>query len=121
MGENRAKLEKEVPDIMKALGLSMDQLPLLWAADFIPIDNHVCPWVVGEFNCSCLGITGFLKARGKDLSAVPKEEQEEGQKMCDYIGQKALEVLEARKGRGEKRGTDSNEEPAQKAARNEQS
>jgi glutathione synthase/RimK-type ligase-like ATP-grasp enzyme len=86
----KAKLEAETPSIMKALGLSMSSLPLLWAADFIPVDNHGSPYVVGEFNCSCLGIAGFLAARGKDLSVVTKEDAESGQKMCDLIGSKAL-------------------------------
>merc|ERR1711933_63707 len=52
---------------MKALGKDMSALPLLWAADFIPIDNHSTPYVVGEFNCSCLGLAGYLNARGKDM------------------------------------------------------
>jgi len=89
----KAKLEKEVEDIMKALGLDMNELPLLWAADFIPVDEEK-PLVVGEFNCSCLGITGFLAARGKDMDAVAKQDMEKGQKMCDFIGEKALKILE---------------------------
>jgi hypothetical protein len=93
----KAKLEGDVPTIMKKLGLSMDNLPLLWAADLIPVDDHASPLVVGEFNCSCLGIAGFLDARGKDLSVVTKENAEEGQKMCDLIGKKGVEVLENRK------------------------
>lgn len=102
----KAKLEKEVPDIMKALGLDMGQLPLLWAADFIPVDDHKSELCVGEFNCSCLGITGFLDARGKDMAAVSTENQEKGQKMCDFIGEKALKILEntPRKSKG---GSDS--------------
>merc|ERR1719191_993419 len=31
-------------------------------ADYIPVDDHVAPMVVGEFNCSCVGISAFLKA-----------------------------------------------------------
>ena len=46
----RRKLEKEVPKIMQALGLGMGALPLLWVADFIPVDNHRRPLVTGEFN-----------------------------------------------------------------------
>jgi len=91
--KTKAKLEKEVPDIMKALSLDMNQLPLLWAADFIPVDDTK-PLVVGEFNCSCLGITGFLAARGKDMNAVAEEDFKKGQQMCDFIGEKALQILE---------------------------
>jgi len=91
--DTKKKLETEIGDYMKALGLGMESLPLLWAADFIPVKGHKTPLVIGEFNCSCLGITGFLDARGKDMSAVKPENAEAGQKMCDYIGVKALEIL----------------------------
>jgi len=87
----RQMLEKSVPDIMKALDLDMSQLPLLWAADFMAIDDHPSPYVVGEFNCSCLGIAGFFNARGADLSKA--EDPEVGQKLCDLIGARALQVL----------------------------
>merc|ERR1711862_332211 len=33
----RKMLEDSVPNIMQALGLKMSQLPLLWAADFMPL------------------------------------------------------------------------------------
>jgi len=91
------KLEKETPDYMKALGLDMSQLPLLWAADFMTVEGHKTPLVIGEFNCSCLGVTGFLDARGKDMSACKAEDMERGQKMCDHIGTVALKALDARK------------------------
>jgi len=90
---NKQKLESETPAIMQALGLDMGQLPLLWAADFIPISDHHSEWVVGEFNCSCLGISGFLKTRGKTLAAASKEDYAAGQAMCDFIGKKALVIL----------------------------
>merc|ERR1712113_456925 len=101
MGEyavTKGKLEKETPDYMKALGLDMGQLPLLWAADFLTIENAdgSKQHVIGEFNCSCLGVTGFLDARGKDMSACKKEDMERGQKMCDHIGTVALNVLSSR-------------------------
>merc|ERR1712039_929255 len=64
--QTKAKLLEDIEPIMKALGKDMSALPLLWAADFIPIDGHTTPYVVGEFNCSCLGVAGFLNARGKD-------------------------------------------------------
>jgi len=91
----RKKLETETPDYMKALGLDMSQLPLLWAADFLvmPDGRHK----IGEFNCSCLGVTGFLDARGKDMGACKPEDIKRGQEMCDHIGRSALKALEARK------------------------
>jgi len=93
--ETKKKLETETPDYMKALGLDMSQLPLLWAADFLVMedDSHK----IGEFNCSCLGVTGFLDARGKDMSACKPEDLARGTEMCDHIGRVALKALEARK------------------------
>merc|ERR1712127_487862 len=94
--DTKKKLEAEIPMLMEKLGLSMSSLPLLWAADFIPVDNHKSPLVVGEFNCSCLGIAGFLDSRGKTLDDIPKETYDEGQKMCDLIGQKGVAQLKQR-------------------------
>jgi len=91
----RAKLEECVPDVMAKLGLAMKDLPLLWAADFIPVDGHSTPYVVGEFNCSCLGVAGYLNARGKDLAGLSQEDRDMGDKMCALIGEKALEALDA--------------------------
>lgn len=90
----RDMLEGSVEQIMKNLDLKMTQLPLLWAADFMPIDDHVSPFVLGEFNCSCLGIAGFFNARGHDLSKA--ENAASGQQMCDDIGAAAFAALEAR-------------------------
>jgi len=94
----REQLESKVSYLMRLLGLQTNQLPLLWAADFIPLDKHPISHVIGEFNCSCLGITSFLDARGKDLSVVSQENKKQGQKMCDFIGEQALQML--LKGRG---------------------
>jgi len=92
--ETQEKLEKEMPDYLKALGLPEGSLPLLWAADFIPVDDHKSPVVIGEFNCSCLGIAGFLNARGKDINDLSAEDAAVGQGMADLIGRKCCEALE---------------------------
>merc|ERR1712127_431585 len=94
--DTKKKLEAEIPMLMEKLGLSMSSLPLLWAADFIPVANHASPLVVGEFNCSCLGIAGFLDSRGKDLSVLSKKSYTDGQTMCDLIGKKGVEILTQR-------------------------
>merc|ERR1712099_138337 len=39
----QAKLEAELEQYVTALGLSEKDIPLLWAADFIPVDDHVKP------------------------------------------------------------------------------
>merc|ERR1712032_295311 len=88
----RKKLEEGTPEYMKALGLDMSQLPLLWAADFLVMedDSHK----IGEFNCSCLGVTGFMEARGKDKDACKPEDNERGQAMADHMAKVAFKALE---------------------------
>merc|ERR1711862_235311 len=80
------KLEADLEAYVKALGLSEKDIPLLWAADFIPVDQHKTPMVIGEFNCSCLGLAGFLDARGKDLQEISMKQYLMGQEMADKIG-----------------------------------
>jgi len=91
------KLETEIPIYLEKLGLPADALPLLWAADFIPVDDHRAPMVIGEFNCSCLGLAGFLNVRGKDIKELTEADKTIGMGMANLIGQKALEALESRK------------------------
>merc|ERR1711957_11753 len=86
-----------IPVYLKALGLPEDALPLLWAADFIPVSDHKSPLVIGEFNCSCLGLAGFLNVRGGDIKDIKKEDEEMGMAMANLIGEKALEALKAKK------------------------
>jgi len=93
--EIQKKLEGEVPMYLEALGLAESALPLLWAADFIPVDNHTSPFVIGEFNCSCLGLAGFLNVRGGDISNIRPEDADTGMKMANLIGAKCLEALQA--------------------------
>lgn len=90
------KLEEELGEYLKALGLGESDIPLLWAADFIPVDGHVSPMVIGEFNCSCLGLAGFLNARGGDLKDLSEADMKMGQEMADLIGKLAREQLDAR-------------------------
>jgi len=95
-------LEKDLGDYLKNLGLGEADIPLLWAADFIPVDGHKgpsgddIPMVIGEFNCSCLGLAGFLNSRGKDLKDATEEDMAMGQEMADKIGALAREQLDAR-------------------------
>merc|ERR1712241_122067 len=98
----QAELEDQLEEYVKALGLSEADIPLLWAADFIPIDNHKVgdkeiKMVIGEFNCSCLGLAGFLDARGLNLKDLAPEKKEMGMEMANKIGELAREQLDARK------------------------
>jgi len=91
----QAKLESELTDYLAALGLGEKDIPLLWAADFIPVDGHKTPLVIGEFNCSCLGLAGFLDARGGNLLDLPADRMAMGEEMADKIGALAREQLDA--------------------------
>merc|ERR1719161_1551438 len=87
--------------MMAAMGLSGERLPILWTADFIPVDGHIAPMVVGEFNCSCVGISAFGAACGpdKDLQDVSFNNFKYGSKLTDLIGKKAIETLDEVKGK----------------------
>jgi len=98
----QTRLEASLFDYLKALNLSEADIPLLWAADFIPVDDHKgpqgddIPMVIGEFNCSCLGLAGFLNARGLDINDLSEADAKMGQEMADLIGKLAREQLEKR-------------------------
>ena len=85
----------DIPKIMGSMGLANEPLPLLWTGDFIPVDGHVAPMVVGEFNCSCVGISAFGAACGpeKDLKDVSVNNLIYGYKLTNLIGKKAVETL----------------------------
>jgi len=53
----------DLPNIMKSFGIGDQPLPLLWTADYIfgeKDDDGNDTFYVGEFNCSCVGITQQL-------------------------------------------------------------
>ncbi|KAK3288042.1 hypothetical protein CYMTET_4474 [Cymbomonas tetramitiformis] len=55
-------INKDLPKIMPALGLRDTPVPLIWTAEFIlgaPVDGKDL-YHVGEFNCTCVGITQQL-------------------------------------------------------------
>ena len=68
-----AAFQADLPHIMPALGMEGTPLPLLWAADFILGDKDEAgndTYFVGEFNCSCVGITQQLHLTGKVADAA---------------------------------------------------
>ena len=89
---------------MPSLDLAEEPLPLWWTTDFI---NASPPgtkaedekWIVGEFNCSCVGISRCLAAYCKDDTPnacwddIPEEDKAEAKKMGDLMGEKALAIL----------------------------
>ena len=55
-------IKKDLSKIMEALGTAGEPLPLIWTTDFILGDkvDGADTYCVGEFNCSCVGITQQL-------------------------------------------------------------
>jgi hypothetical protein len=61
-------LTQDIDMVMPALGLPHEPLPLWWTVDFIlasPVGTPVEQerWTVGEFNCSCVGLSKCLAAQ----------------------------------------------------------
>merc|ERR1711912_211422 len=63
-------VKEDCPKLMATLELPDEPIPLWWTADFINGSAGECwkpavgdeKWVVGEFNCSCVGISKCLAA-----------------------------------------------------------
>ena len=93
-------LGEDLPELLKVLGLDGEPLPLIWTADFIPCDDPRAEdntrWVVGEFNCSCVGVSRFLNACGEArcIENVSDEDYAEGMRLCDKIGEMAVKKLD---------------------------
>jgi hypothetical protein len=97
-------LSIDLPKVMPALGLGDEPIPLWWTSDFINSSPPGTPekdekWIVGEFNCSCVGISKCLPAYCKDdtpnacYNDIPKKDLAEVKKMGDLVGKKALSIL----------------------------
>merc|ERR1712232_1181900 len=93
-------LEGDLTKIMPALGLAEEPIPLWWTTDFInssPVGTSASneKWIVGEFNCSCVGISKCLPAYCKDetpnacYNDIPAEDLAEATKYGDLMGTKA--------------------------------
>merc|ERR1712176_810678 len=98
-------VKASIPKLMKVLDLKGEPLPVLWTADFIPKDAEdgtpgKTEYVVGEFNCSCVGVSKFQAVCGGDktLADVPDEDYFDAVKLTNLMGKKAIEMLTALKG-----------------------
>jgi len=97
-------LKGDLNKIMPALGLPEEPIPLWWTSDFI---NSSPPgtasadekWIVGEYNCSCVGISKCLPAYCKDdtpnacYNDIPAEDIAEADRMGGLMGKVALDIL----------------------------
>lgn len=98
-------LKADIPKLLEVLDLAGQPLPLLWSADYIPKDAEdgtpgVTEYVVGEYNCSCLGVSKFQAVCGGDktLADVPDEDFWDASELTDLMGVKAVEMIAANKG-----------------------
>jgi hypothetical protein len=99
-------IKEDMAKVMPALGLDDEPLPLWWTSDFINASPPGTPtdkekWIVGEFNCSCVGISKCLaafcnkdspNAGWKDVSAADKKD---AMALGNTMGQVALDILSA--------------------------
>merc|ERR1712038_1538545 len=101
-------VEEDCPVLMKTLGLADEPIPLWWTADMINASLGKCweavevkdqKWVVGEFNCSCVGISKCLPAYCKpdtpnvSWKDIPAEEAGHATKYGDIVGAEAAKML----------------------------
>merc|ERR1719161_2064278 len=103
-------LSDDLPKVMPALDLADEPVPLWWTTDFIVASPEGTPvedekWIVGEFNCSCVGISKCLPAYCKDdtpnasYNDIPKEDLEGDIALyARLMGEKAMGILDAAKG-----------------------
>merc|ERR1719456_1379099 len=99
-------VEDSCPKLMGALNLADEPIPLWWTADFINGATGECwtqpaeqKWVVGEFNCSCVGLSKCLPAYCKpdtpnvSWKDIPAEEAGHATKYGDIVGKEAATML----------------------------
>ena len=97
-------LYKDIPTLHPAMGLGGEP-PLLWTCDYIPknpeagpvknADDSKTEYVVGEFNCSCVGISKFQAVCGGEaLADVPDEDYYDACLLTDLMSIKAIEMLD---------------------------
>merc|ERR1712232_310528 len=90
--------------IMPALGLEEEPIPLWWTSDFINssppgTDSKDEKWIVGEFNCSCVGVSKCLAAYCKDdtpnacYTDIAKKDLADVKKISSVLGKKGLGML----------------------------
>merc|ERR1712146_462228 len=100
-------LEKDLPHVMPALELADEPIPLWWTSDFILASPEGTPaeeekWIIGEFNCSCVGISKCLPAYCKDDTPnaswddIPADDKAIVTGIGNMMGEAALAILDAK-------------------------
>merc|ERR1712019_156340 len=94
-------IKDSLPTLMPTLKLEGEGLPILWTTDFIPKDPEAggegTEYVVGEFNCSCVGISKFQAHCGGSLADCSDDDYADACKLTDLMGSKAVEFVQAAK------------------------
>ena len=103
-------LYKDIPTLLPCMDLDGEPLPLLWTADYIPKNpegwtekenagDDKTEYVVGEFNCSCVGISKFQAVCGgsQTLADVSDEDYYDACELTDLMGVKAIEMIDKAK------------------------
>jgi len=97
-------LGEDIDKVMPSLGLGSEPIPLWWTTDFILASPVGTPsekeqWIVGEFNCSCVGISKCLPAYCKpdtpnaSWDDIPPEDKDQAMKYGNLMGLVALDIL----------------------------
>merc|ERR1712182_133840 len=97
-------LEKDINSVMPSLGLESEPIPLWWTGDFILASPEGTPeaeekWIIGEFNCSCVGVSKCLAAYCKDdtpnacWNDISEEDKEAAMVYAEKMGIVAIDIL----------------------------
>merc|ERR1719393_653563 len=97
-------LTDDIDKVMPALGLGEEPIPLWWTGDFILASPEGTPsaeekWIIGEFNCSCVGISKCLAAYCKDdtpnacWNDISEEDKEAAMVYAKLMGTVAFDIL----------------------------
>mmetsp|Transcript_20092 Transcript_20092/g.59657 ORF Transcript_20092/g.59657 Transcript_20092/m.59657 type:complete len:211 (-) Transcript_20092:215-847(-) len=93
---------EDLPKIMPALGLEGEPFPIVWTTDMIPYtgDDGTDQYTVGEFNCSCVGISKFQACAypDKGIFDVKGADLAEAQMVADTAGKAAIAALDVKRG-----------------------
>jgi len=91
---------EDLPKIMPALDLAGEPFPIIWTTDLIPYtdDNGTDQYTVGEFNCSCVGISKFQACAypDKGIADVKGDDLAEATMVADTAGEAAVAAIRAK-------------------------
>jgi len=98
----RKLFDEDLPKIMPALDLAGEPFPIIWTTDLIPYtaDDGSDQYTVGEFNCSCVGISKFQACAYADkwIKDLTGPDLAEATMVADTAGQAAVDALKAKAG-----------------------